>query len=162
MAFCGDADSEHATASRGSGILYRDLNPSNVMIDGRQARITDFDLVATGQTKSNSGIVGTPANVQSEIYALGLRFHRLWFSVHTKPAPAVRNRGFGPTGVDPTVLPLEASLSNPARLRFSGARFSWTDRFEAASRCCLSPSKHYRHSSQFHPLGLLEQLEVSC
>ena len=42
-----------------------------------------------------------------------------WFKLQTEPPPDVRNRGPGPTGVDPSTLPLEAStavrifLSNP-------------------------------------------------
>src|ERR1019366_1332229 len=42
-----------------------------------------------------------------------------WFSVQIEPSPAVRNRGFGPTGTDSNTLPAAAStatktlLSNP-------------------------------------------------
>src|SRR5579859_5909361 len=34
-----------------------------------------------------------------------------WFNVHTEPAPAVRKRGPGPTGIETITFPLEASMA---------------------------------------------------
>jgi serine/threonine-protein kinase len=73
-------------AAHDKGVLHRDLKPANVMIDGRgQARITDFGLaVETGRAPSPADaagtvaymaperFTGTPATVQSDLYALGL------------------------------------------------------------------------------------------
>jgi hypothetical protein len=74
------------TAAHNRGVLHRDLKPANVMVDGRgQAHITDFGLaVEAGASSSPADVAGTPAymaperfrgtpaTVQSDLYALGL------------------------------------------------------------------------------------------
>ena len=49
-------------ASHACGALHRDINPANVMIDGRgQARIMDFGLAIHSKAEGSSyGMSGTP------------------------------------------------------------------------------------------------------
>ncbi len=72
-------------AAHDKGVIHRDLKPANVMIDGKgRARITDFGIAALADNVANEASAGTPAymapeqllgapaSVQSDIYALGL------------------------------------------------------------------------------------------
>ena len=77
-------------AAHAKGILHRDLKPANVMIDSHgEARIMDFGLaLSAGEDDGTiSGtpaymapeqLEGTPATVQSDLYALGLVMYELF------------------------------------------------------------------------------------
>ena len=77
-------------AAHDQGVLHRDLKPANIMIDGRgRARIADFGLAVTAQSRTAGEIAGTPPymapeqivggilTVQTDIFALGLILHEL-------------------------------------------------------------------------------------
>lgn len=72
-------------AAHNEGVIHRDLKPANIMIDSRgRARITDFGLAIALAAPRSREIAGTPAymapeqlrgepaNVRSDLYALGL------------------------------------------------------------------------------------------
>src|SRR5262245_12484010 len=115
-------------AAHARQVIHRDLKPANIMIDGRgHVRITDFGL-AIGIPESRIGEVagtpaymapelfkGSPASVQSDLYALGLVLFELytgkrpwnegsvsdWLKTHSRqPLPAPSS--FVPD-VDPAV-----------------------------------------------------------
>lgn len=77
-------------AAHTKGILHRDLKPANIMIDSRgEARIMDFGLaLAAGEDDGTiSGtpaymapeqLEGTPATIESDLYALGLVMYELF------------------------------------------------------------------------------------
>jgi len=77
----------HAAHTR--GVIHRDLKPANVMIDGDgRARITDFGLAVTGPQAGGEvagtpaymapeQMLGAPATVRSDIYALGLLIYEV-------------------------------------------------------------------------------------
>jgi serine/threonine-protein kinase len=76
-------------AAHAKGVLHRDLKPANVMIDSLgDARIMDFGLaVSAGQQKgvlagtpayiAPEQLEGSPASVQSDLYALGLVMYEI-------------------------------------------------------------------------------------
>ena len=77
-------------AAHDQGVLHRDLKPANIMIDGRgRARIADFGLAVTTESRTAGEIAGTPAymapeqaasgslTAQTDIFALGLVLYEL-------------------------------------------------------------------------------------
>ena len=91
-------------AAHDKGVLHRDLKPANVMIDGRgQARITDFGLAVNAQAGESlsdfAGTLqymaperfrGTPATVQSDLYALGLILYETYTGKPAFKADSIR------------------------------------------------------------------------
>src|SRR6185436_10796139 len=78
-------------AAHAKGIVHRDLKPANVMIDSHgDPRITDFGLALSASDEQGGEISGTPAymapeqlqgspaTVQSDLYALGLVMYELF------------------------------------------------------------------------------------
>ncbi len=77
-------------AAHERGVLHRDLKPANVMLDGNgNVRIADFGLASadgageavlagTPQYMAPEQLVGQPASVRSDIYALGLVLYEIF------------------------------------------------------------------------------------
>ena len=79
-------------AAHAKGILHRDLKPANIMIDSHgEARIMDFGLALAAEDVVKDGVIagtpaymapeqlqGSPATVQSDLYALGLVMYELF------------------------------------------------------------------------------------
>jgi hypothetical protein len=150
-------------AAHEKGLLHRDLKPANVMIDGRgQARITDFglalrfeddleptrpgqasavgrdvvDLAGTLAYMAPERFAGTPATVQSDLYALGLILYETytgkpafkansvleWERAHSDSAPT--NPSALASDVEPSVerVILRCLEKDPARRPSSAAQ----------------------------------------
>ncbi len=72
-----------------AGLIYRDMKPSNIMIDrDNQVKLVDFGIAKLLEPGQRNTMVGTPgysppeqyqglATVQSDIYALGATLHHL-------------------------------------------------------------------------------------
>ena len=92
-------------AAHSKGVLHRDLKPSNVMIDGKgRARITDFGLAllpeSETRTVENAGtpaymapeqLLNNEANVQSDLYSLGLVLFELFTGRYAHPSRSIRD-----------------------------------------------------------------------
>jgi len=91
-------------AAHAKGVLHRDLKPANVMIDATGgARIMDFGI-ALGAGQQNGKLAGTPsyiapeqlegtpASVQSDLYALGLVMYELITGRRVYNANSFRDR----------------------------------------------------------------------
>lgn len=74
----------------GNGLIYRDMKPSNVMIDSQDGRVklVDFGLAKVFQPSQQGTSIGTPgyappeqyqglASLQSDIFSLGATLHHL-------------------------------------------------------------------------------------
>ena len=89
-------------AAHESGVLHRDLTPSNVMLDGKgRARITDFGLAVLAEDSAIERPAGTPGymapelfsggrpTMQSDLYALGLVLYEVFTGKRAFDAPNV-------------------------------------------------------------------------
>jgi serine/threonine-protein kinase len=78
-------------AAQDRGVLYRDLKPLNIMVDGRRRiRIMDFGLALRSGQWTIGEIASTPAYMapkqiagervteQTDVYVLGLVLHELY------------------------------------------------------------------------------------
>jgi serine/threonine-protein kinase len=102
-------------AAHDVGVLHRDINPSNIMIDGRgRVRLMDFGIaVPPGESRAGE-IAGTPAymspeqlagvgvSAQSDVYSLGLVIYELFTGRRVFPVGSLQERL--QLGVDPPPL----------------------------------------------------------
>lgn len=80
------------------GIIHRDLKPSNVLVSGQTVKVLDFGLATmAGQASQTSGtlgymapelLLGQPASVASDLYAVGVMAYEILVGWHPFPNAA--------------------------------------------------------------------------
>ncbi len=124
------------------GLVYRDMKPSNVMIERESGgvKLIDFGITHLFEPSKRSAQIGTPgyappeqyqgiATPQSDIYALGATLHHLLSGrdpVEQLPFSFPPVRSLAPLVSRRTNVALERALQKVPRDRFNTVREFWT------------------------------------